>query len=142
VAVAAAPARSRPEAVAAAATAPTSAAARGAAVSGIVEIAPALAAKLAPTDTLFVFARAAEGSRMPVAILRAQAKDLPLKFTLDDRSSMVAGMKLSDQAQIIVGARVSKSGSATPQPGDLQAYSDPVAPGATGLRIVLSEAPK
>lgn len=114
----------------------------GASVSGIVEIAPEVAAKIAPTDTLFVFARAAEGSRMPVAIMRAQAKDLPLRFTLDDRSSMMAGAKLSDQKTVIVGARVSKSGSATPQPGDLQGYSAPVAPGASGLRIVLSESPK
>lgn len=114
----------------------------GASVSGIVEIAPGAATKIAPTDTLFVFARAAEGSRMPVAIMRAQAKDLPLTFTLDDRSSMMAGSKLSDQKTVIVGARVSKSGSATPQPGDLQGYSAPVAPGASGLRIVLSETTK
>lgn len=121
---------------------PARVASAGASVSGIVEIAPELAAKIAPTDTLFVFARAAEGSRMPVAIMRAQAKDLPLRFMLDDRSSMMAGAKLSDQQRVIVGARVSKSGSATAQPGDLQGYSAPVAPGASGLRIVLSEAAK
>jgi cytochrome c-type biogenesis protein CcmH len=121
------------------AKAPPAARAVPASVSGVVEIAPALAGKVAPTDTLFVFARAAEGPRMPVAILRAQAKDLPLRFTLDDRSSIMGGSKLSDHAQVIVGARVSRTGSATPQPGDLQAYSAPVAPGATGVHIVLTE---
>ena len=73
---------------------------------------------VSPTDTLFVFARAAEGPRMPVAILRAQAKDLPLEFTLDDRSSMM-GAKLSEQKSVIVGARISRSGNATPQPGEI-----------------------
>ena len=90
---------------------------------------------------LFVFARAAEGPRMPVAIVRAQAKDLPLEFTLDDSSSMM-GAKLSEQKSVIVGARISKSGSATPQPGDIQGYSKPVAPGAQDLRIVISEITK
>ena len=122
--------------------APVKAAAAGASVSGVVEVPAGLAAKLAPTDTLFVFARAVDGPRMPVAIIKAQAKDLPLTFTLDDRSSMMGGGKLSDQPRVIVGARVSKSGSATPQPGDLQGYSAPVAPGASGLRIVLSDAAK
>ena len=113
--------------------------AAGGAITGVVRLAPGIAKTISPTDTLFIFARATEGPRMPVAILRAQAKDLPLEFTLDDRSSMVAGMKLSDQKQVVVGARISKSGSATPQPGDVQGYSAPVAPGARGLHIVLSD---
>jgi cytochrome c-type biogenesis protein CcmH len=129
-------------AAAPASAAPARAASAGASVSGVVEVAAPHAAKIAPTDTLFVFARAVDGPRMPVAIIRAQAKDLPLTFTLDDRSSMMGGGKLSDQPKVIVGARVSKSGSATPQPGDLQGYSGPVAPGASGLRIVLSDSAK
>lgn len=113
----------------------------GTTVSGTVQLAPELAAKVGPGDTLFVFARAAEGPRMPVAIVRAQAKDLPLEFTLDDRSSMM-GAKLSEQKSVVVGARISKSGSATPQPGDVQGYSKAVAPGAQNLRIVISEITK
>ena len=54
---------------------------------------------------------------MPLAIIRAQAKDLPLKFTLDDSSAMVAGAKLSTQSLVIVGARISRSGSAVAQTG-------------------------
>jgi cytochrome c-type biogenesis protein CcmH len=108
------------------------------AVSGVVQIAPALAARVAPGDTLFVFARPAEGPRMPLAIVRAQGKDLPFKFILDDSSAMAAGMNLSSQKQVIVGARISKSGSATPQSGDLEGLSRPVAVGATGVTVLVN----
>jgi cytochrome c-type biogenesis protein CcmH len=118
---------------------PASAPGAAGAISGVVRIAPEVAKAVSPTDTLFVFARATEGPRMPVAILRAQAKDLPFEFTLDDRNSMVAGMKLSDQKQVVIGARISKSGSATPQAGDVQGYSKPVVPGTRDLHIVLSD---
>lgn len=107
-------------------------------VSGIVQLAPALASRVAPTDTLFVFARAAEGPRMPLAILRAQAKDLPFKFTLDDSNGMASGMTLSGQKRVIVGARISKSGSATPQSGDLEGLSSPVDVGVSGVAVVIN----
>lgn len=122
--------------------APVAPPAAAASVSGVVELAPAVAKMVAPTDTLFVFARAAEGSRMPLAIVRAQAKDLPLKFTLDDSSAMAAGVTLSSQKLVVVGARISRSGSAVAQPGDVQGYSAPVAPGAAGLKILISEVTK
>ena len=106
-------------------------------MSGVVQIAPALAARVAPDDTLFVFARAAEGPRMPLAIVRARAKDLPFKFTLDDTSAMAAGMNLSSQKSVVIGARISKSGNATPQPGDLEGTSQPVAVGTNDIRILV-----
>jgi cytochrome c-type biogenesis protein CcmH len=106
-------------------------------VSGVVTLAPSLAARVAPTDTVFVFARAAEGPRVPLAIMRAQAKDLPLKFTLDDSSAMAPGMALSTQKRVVVGARVSKSGNATPQPGDLEGFSVPVEVGASNVAVVI-----
>jgi cytochrome c-type biogenesis protein CcmH len=106
-------------------------------VSGVVQLAPALASKVAPGDTLFVFARAAEGPRMPLAIIRARAADLPLKFTLDDRNAMTQGMRLSNQAQVVVGARISKSGNATPQRGDLEGTSAPVQVGKSDVAVVI-----
>lgn len=106
-------------------------------VSGVVRISPALASRVAPNDTLFVFARAAAGPRMPLAIVRAQAKDLPFKFTLDDSSAMAAGMNLSSQKNVIVGARISRSGSATPQSGDLRGLSEPVQVGKSGVVVVI-----
>lgn len=127
-----------PAPVARAPTAPEKAPPAAKTVSGVVELAPALAARVAPDDTLFVFARAVEGPRMPLAVVRAQAKDLPFKFTLDDSSAMASGMKLSSQKQVIVGARISKSGNATPQRGDLEGVGQAVAIGATGVTVVVN----
>lgn len=115
------------------------AAAGDAQVSGTIKLAPALAQQAAPDDTVFVFARASEGPRMPLAILRKQVKDLPFAFKLDDTTAMSPQMKLSGFARVIVGARISKSGNAMPQPGDLQGLSAPVAVGSKGLDIVISE---
>jgi cytochrome c-type biogenesis protein CcmH len=116
----------------------TAAAPSGAAVSGTVTLAPALAAKAAPSDTVFIFARAAQGPRMPLAVMRAQVKDLPITFKLDDSMAMAPSAKISGAAQVIVGARISKSGNAMPQPGDLAGESAPVAPGATGIAIKIA----
>jgi cytochrome c-type biogenesis protein CcmH len=107
-------------------------------VSGIVQLAPALAARVAPGDTVFVFARAAEGPRVPLAVLRKQAGELPAAFTLDDTMAMAAGMKLSDHPRVVVGARISKSGNAVPQPGDYEGLSAPVKVGATGVTVVIA----
>jgi cytochrome c-type biogenesis protein CcmH len=112
-------------------------------VSGTVTISAAMAKNAQPDDTLFVFARAAEGSRMPLAILRKQVKDLPLNFSLNDSMAMSPASALSAaSSKIIVGARVSKSGNAMPQPGDLSGQSAPVAVGSTGLQIEIKEAVK
>lgn len=102
-----------------------------------VRLAPALAAKAAPEDAVFIFARAAEGPRMPLAALRRQVRELPVTVTLDDSMAMTPAAKLSDQAQVVVGARVSKSGAPAPQPGDLEGYSAPVAPGASGVQVII-----
>ena len=127
-----------PAAGASAGTASTSSApAAAAAIQGVVTLAPALAAKVAPGDTLFIFARAAQGPRMPLAILKRQASELPLKFTLDDSSAMSKEMTLSKAPQVTVQARISRSGNAMPQPGDLLGQVGPVAPGATGLTITI-----
>lgn len=109
----------------------------GAKVAGVVTLAPALAAGVAPDDTVFVFARPADGSRMPLALLRMKARDLPLAFTLDDSTAMLPGRKLSDHAAVIVGARVSKSGNAQPQSGDLEATLPDVKLGASDLKLVI-----
>lgn len=91
-----------------------------------IELAPELAGKTRPEDTLFVFARAAQGSPMPLAIVRRQARDLPLELTLDDSMAMTPQNKLSAHASIRLGARVSRSGNAMPSAGDLQGQLGPV----------------
>ena len=120
----------------------TPAAMPAAAITGTVKLTPALASQVAPGDTLFVFARAAEGGRMPLAIVRAKAGDLPYEFRLDDSQAMTANARLSGQAQVVVGARISKSGNAMAQPGDLFGASSPVAPGASGLALLIDRVQK
>jgi cytochrome c-type biogenesis protein CcmH len=116
---------------------PSSPAAAAAGVRGTVRLSPALAAKVEPTDTLFIFTRAAEGSRQPIAAVRRQARELPATFTLDDSQAMSAEMKLSSFREVVVGARIAKSGSATPQSGDLQGISQKVKVGATDVVVVI-----
>ncbi len=120
----------------------TPAAASNATVSGTVTLSAALAKQAQPEDTVFVFARPAEGSRMPLAIMRKQVKDLPISFTLNDSMAMSPATALSTASKVIVGARVSKSGNAMPQPGDLAGQSAPVSVGASGLKIEIKEAVK
>jgi cytochrome c-type biogenesis protein CcmH len=111
----------------AAPAAPAPAAAPGTArLTGVVQLAGALAAQAAPGDTVFVFARAAEGPRMPLAILKMRVSDLPLNFTLDDSTAMSPQMKLSNFPRVIVGARISRSGDAMPRTGDLVGQVGPV----------------
>lgn len=115
--------------------APAAPAASAAEVAGTVELDAALRSKVNDSDTVFIFARAAEGPRFPLAVLRKQVKDLPVKFMLDDSMSMMPTAKLSGYPMVVVGARISKSGSATPGPGDFEGVTEPVRPGSTGLKI-------
>jgi len=123
--------------VAAVSSAPavTASAAAESKVGGIVQLDAALRSKVADTDTVFIFARAVAGPRFPLAVLRKQVKDLPVNFVLTDSMSMMPNAKLSDFPMVEVGARISKSGSATPSTGDLEGMTGPVHPGAKNLRI-------
>jgi len=116
---------------AAAPAADTQAAPAAGSLKVTVSLSPALAKKAVPNDVVFVFARAASGPRMPLAVVRKQVKDLPATIILDDSSAMSPEMKLSSVPEVIVVARVSKSGEATPQPGDLEGTSGPVKTGQT-----------
>ncbi|HOX90368.1 MAG TPA: c-type cytochrome biogenesis protein CcmI [Burkholderiaceae bacterium] len=138
-ALAAAP-KPAPSPVAPAAPAPATAGTAKATVSGTVDLSPALKAKASPDDAVFVFARPAEGSRMPVALTRAKVRDLPLRFTLDDSMAMSPDMVLSQQSKVIVGARISKAGVPMPQPGDLEGFSTAVAVGARDVKVAIDKA--
>lgn len=116
--------------------------AAGGSLSGSVSVSAALAGQVAPTDTVFVFARAAEGPRMPLAVLRKQGKDLPFDFRLDDSMAMSPAATISSASRVVVGVRVSKTGEAMAQSGDLTGQSDPIAPGASGLKIEIGEVVK
>ena len=124
---------------AAPAVAVASAAAGPALVAGRVTLADDLVAKASPEATVFIFARPAQGSRMPVALLRKQVRDLPVEFTLDDSNAMVRDMKLSQVRTVVIGARISARGDVTPKPGDMQGWSAPVPVGTRGIRLEISE---
>lgn len=111
-------------------------------IRGEVSIAPALAARVAPGDTLFVYARAVDGPRMPLAVLREAASPLPRTFTLDDSQSMRSDAKLSTADKVIVEARISRSGHALPASGDLVGTSAPVKPGAREVAVVIADVVK
>ena len=127
-----------PQSVAKSAPTPTVAAVS---IQGLVSLSPALNSKVAPDDTVFIFARAAPTSpntpRMPLAILKRKASELPITFTLDDSTAMADELKLSRFELVVVGARVSKSGNALPQSGDLIGQSAPVKSGGVKLTLTI-----
>jgi cytochrome c-type biogenesis protein CcmH len=103
-------------------------------VSGMVLLDAALKGKSAPSDTLLVIARQ-PGVRMPVAVLRVSAADLPVKFTLDDSTSMNPQAPISSVSEVEVEARISKSGLAMPESGDLISKVQTVKVGAQGVTL-------
>jgi len=109
----------------------------GVSVAGTVELDPAARSLVKDDDTVFIFAKAVGGPPMPLAVLRKHVKDLPAKFMLDDSMSMMPAAKLSAFSDVIVGAKISRSGSATPGEGDLSGSTATVHPGATGLKITI-----
>jgi cytochrome c-type biogenesis protein CcmH len=108
-------------------------------ISGTVSLAPQLAAKVKPDDTVFIFARAEKGSRMPLAILNRSLRELPMPFTLDDSSAMAPGMNLSSAGPVMVIARISRSGNATPQSGDLEGVVGPLHPGSKDIQLKIDK---
>jgi cytochrome c-type biogenesis protein CcmH len=93
---------------------------QGAALQVKVAVAPTLKAKLAAGDTLFVYAKAESGPPMPLAVARLDASQLPATVTLTDAMSMLPSMKLSSVPRVVIGARISHSGNAIAQAGDLE----------------------
>jgi len=134
-AMAAAPVKTAP-AKGASKEASKDASAATAAVGGTVKLADAIRAKAAPTDTVFIFARPAEGSRMPLALISVKVSDLPAKFNLDDTMAL-SDMKLSSVGSVVIGARVSKSGRPMPGSGDLEGLSSPVPVGSKDVAITI-----
>jgi cytochrome c-type biogenesis protein CcmH len=108
-------------------------------VKGRVELAAALKDKAAPSDTVMVIARPADGSRMPLAVLRAKVAELPLQFTLDDKLAMSPDHAISRHKEVSIEARISKTGMANPQPGDLLSAPQTVKVGASGIKLLVEQ---
>lgn len=108
------------------------------AVSGVVEVDPALGARIKLDDIVMVIARAPD-ARMPVAVMRVRASELPLKFSLTDAMAMTPDARISSLASVVVEARVSKSGFAQPEPGDLYSDAQTVRPGDSNVRLYVNK---
>jgi cytochrome c-type biogenesis protein CcmH len=108
------------------------------AITGRVSIDVSLRDRAAASDTVFIFARAVDGPRMPLAVVRTTASALPYAFRLDDSMAMTPAARLSTAGEVVVEARVTKTGSATPASGDLRGASAPVKPGTRDVLIVIN----
>lgn len=120
-------------------SAPAAASVAAPAIRGRVELAAALKAQAAPSDTVFIAAKEAGGPPMPLAAKRVSVADLPMDFSLDDSDALMPSRPLSSAKSILIEARVSKSGDAKSMPGDLKGSVGPVKPGAKGLRLTIDK---
>ena len=112
----------------------------GPSVSGTVRVSAALAEKVAPTDIVFIYARATGGKPgLPLAVLRREGRELPIRFVLDDSMAVNPQAGISSAAQLVVSARVSHSGQVARQPGDLEGQSRAVAPTARGVEVLIDK---
>ncbi len=117
---------------------PPAASAKTPTVGGTVRLDDSLKKRAAPDDIVYIFARAKDGPPAPLAVLRKRVADLPFKFVLDDTMAMAPGMSLSRFSTVVVGARISKTGQATRQPGDLEGFSQAVAVGAADVAVLIN----
>ena len=115
------------------------AAASGLNVTGQVNLSAALKSKASPNDVVFIYATPANGDRMPLAIFKTTVSQLPFNFTLDDSTAMAPDRKLSAAGEVMVKVRVTKSGNAMPQSGDLSGSLGPVKVGAKGLKLEIKD---
>jgi cytochrome c-type biogenesis protein CcmH len=120
-------------------SASASAATSGLNVTGQVNLSASLKSKASPNDVVFIYATPANGDRMPLAIFKTTVSQLPLNFTLDDSTAMTPDRKLSAAGEVMVKVRVSKSGNAMPQSGDLSGSLGPVKVGAKGLKLEIKD---
>jgi len=108
-------------------------------IDGEVVLSGKVAAQASPDDVLFVFARAEEGSRMPLAVIRTSVSALPLTFHLDDALALPGGRKISEFKSVNVEARVAKAGKAQSSSGDLFGIVKSVKPGSAGVKVVIDQ---
>ena len=108
-------------------------------LNGTVTISPKLAGKLDPSATVFIFARATQGSPMPLAIVRTTVSHLPYVYHLDDSSALMPEHKLSQAGEVVLVARVSKTGDAKQQAGDLQGITGAFKPDGKVIDIEINQ---
>ncbi|MET0092433.1 MAG: c-type cytochrome biogenesis protein CcmI, partial [Sedimenticola sp.] len=102
-----------------------------------IALAPEFASQAGPEETVFVYAKALQGPRMPLAAARHKVKDLPLEIALDDSTAMMPAMRISNFPEVTVGARVSRSGNAIAESGDLVGEVSPVSVSGDGVTEIV-----
>ena len=108
------------------------------AVSGTVEISPALKAKVKSTDIVMVIARK-PGERMPVAVLKVGVSDFPMRFEINDALAMNPNSLFSQLVEVSIEVRISKSGMAMPEPGDLISTPQTIKVGSSNIRLLVNQ---
>ena len=106
-------------------------------IAGRVSLAPELVAQTSPSDTVFIYATPAQGGRMPLAIVRTTVAALPFDFVLDDSQAMGPQSKLSSASEVVLKARISKTGQAMAQPGELGVSLGPIKNPSNQLSLVI-----
>jgi cytochrome c-type biogenesis protein CcmH len=117
---------------------PTPAVSAGKEISGKIELSAELKSKVKPNDIVMVIARK-PGERMPVAVLRAPATDFPMNFALNDALAMNPAMPLSQLSEASIEVRISKTGMAKPEAGDLISNAQTIKVGAKDARLLVDQ---
>lgn len=108
-------------------------------VAGQVALSPALKGRTSPGDTVFIFARPTDGTRVPLAVAKVHVAELPYAFVLDDSSAVMSDKRISGQSSVTVEARISRSGNAVARDGDLQSKALTVRVGERKLRLLVDQ---
>ncbi|HQT81170.1 MAG: c-type cytochrome biogenesis protein CcmI [Ferrovum sp. 37-45-19] len=109
------------------------------AVSGTVTLDEKLKSKVSGQEIVFIFARATNGPRMPLAVLRIPVTQLPYHFELTKNMAMSPNFNLSTVSEVTVEAKISRSGTATPSAGDLIGKSVAVKPGSHDVQVLINQ---
>lgn len=107
-------------------------------ISGLIELSPELKGKIKPGDVVMVIARK-PGERMPVAVLKSPASSFPMKFALNDALAMNPSAPLSQLSEASVEVRISKTGMAKPEIGDLISSAQTIKVGANNVRLLVDQ---
>jgi cytochrome c-type biogenesis protein CcmH len=110
----------------------------GKSIGGKIELSPDLKSKIKPGDIVMVIARK-PGERMPVAVLKVAAGDFPMSFTLNDSLAMNPSAPLSQLSEASIEVRISKTGMAKPEAGDLISSAQTVKVGASNVRLLIDQ---
>ncbi|WP_251371247.1 c-type cytochrome biogenesis protein CcmI [Polynucleobacter sp. TSB-Sco08W16] len=107
-------------------------------ISGKIELSAELKSQVKPSDTVLVIARQ-PGERMPVAVLKVAVGDFPMNFALTDALAMNPNMPISKLSEVAIEVRISKTGMAKPEAGDLMSSVQTVKVGSNQVKLLINQ---